>query len=162
MHDNKYIYFKNVIFNYDILTYSRMNIYDRKFVFLTILDILSNGYEKNILFVLKYFKRYTINVDKLLYYNKVPTLKDLCIHKIKRQGISCDNLPYILRLQIHYPIYSVYDVHEQLIDYFTQILRKDKHKFLDFLVNKYLYLKQHTPSLCDYKPTELPTNSPTS
>lgn len=162
MYDNKYIYFKNLIFNYNILTYDRVTIYDRDFIFLTILDILSNGYEKNILFVLKYFKKYTLDVDKLLYYKKVPTLKSVCIHKIKRHGISYHHLPHILKLQIHCPMYTIYDKHEQLIDYFTNIARKDKRTFLDFLIDKYLYLKQRTPSLCDYKPTELPTRYPTS
>jgi hypothetical protein len=158
MYDNKYIYFKNILYSYNILSYEVLKPYEIQILFLTIIDLLSYEYRiklKNILD--RYFREYKIKGDNIINYKRVPKLKDICILKIQRDNINYDKLSHYMKLRVKIPLYSIHDKGEEIINYFYYLLNKDKKKFMDFIVNKYIQVKDDLPSICDYTKTTLPT-----
>ena len=159
MNDNKYLYFKNILYTYNILTYNKIDILDRHILLVTMLELLSYNFDKNLSYLLKnYFSRYNLVTKHIIDYKKVPSLRQICIKKIQDKKIPHYNLCEYLKLEINLPLFSIYDNKEKLLEFFYNIKKKDGKKFIDFLVKKYLEIQHDLPSICDYKPTRLPTS----
>tara|TARA_B100000131_G_C17864871_1_gene511665 strand:+ start:366 stop:728 length:363 start_codon:yes stop_codon:yes gene_type:complete len=120
------------------------------------MDLLSKNFTKKLGNIIDlYFTKYKIEKwPNIIDYKRVPSLKQICLKKIQDKNIYCKcNIMNTIK-----PLYSIYDTNNKIIEYFNNIKLKDKKKFLDYLVNIYLNVQEDLLSICDYRPTRLPTS----
>ena len=139
MHDNKYLYFKNLVYNYLTIGYPRMDIFDKEILLMTIVDIFTKQFSKNLGWMIKrYMIDYNINSDDILFYNNVPSLKQISIYTIQRnKNINYNILCYNLQLQIKKPLWSILDTNTNILNFMRYLYNKDKSKLLNYLIRLY-------------------------
>ena len=138
MYDNKYLYFNNLVYSYITIGHSRVNMYDKEILLITLLDIFTNQFKKNLGWMMKkYMLDYRIKDNNLLYYNNIPSLKKISIYTIQRHHLNHKVLCHHLQLQITYPLWSVSDTNTHIVSFFRNLHNKDNSKLLDYLIRIY-------------------------
>ena len=141
MYDNKYLYFNNVLYMYNTVGYNKITFYDKEIIIITILDIMTNEFKYNLGHVIRnYMSFYELPIIKTIEMkniHKIPSLKDLCIHKIQRFNLDYSYLNRFHQKIIKQPIFSDHDCHTHIIEYFKVVHKYDKKSLINFLI--YIY-----------------------
>ena len=106
---------------------------------MTIVDIFTKQFSKNLGWMIKsYMIDYNINSDDILFYNNVPSLKQISIYTIQRnKNINYNILCYNLQLQIKKPLWSILDTNTNILNFMRYLYNKDKSKLLNYLIRLY-------------------------
>ena len=138
MHDNKYLYFNNLVYSYLTIGSPRVSTFDKEILLITLLDIFTNEFSQNLGWMMKkYMLDYKTKNNNILYSNNIPTLKNLSIYAIQRYNLDHKALCHHLQLQIKTPLWSVIDTQTHIVSFFRNLYNKDKSRLLDYLVRKY-------------------------
>ena len=148
MLDNKYLYFKNLLYVYNTLGYDKMSFYDKEIIIITVIEILTNDFRLNLGYVLQNFMSFYnlpyIKTIEMKNNTHISSLKDLCIYKIKRYNINYTIFNKYIQNMIKKPIFSNKDTNTYIIKYFVILHKNDKKSLIDFLINIY-----DLPRICD-------------
>lgn len=137
MHDNKYLYFNNLLYTYSIIGYDCIEIYDIQIMLITIIDILSHKFKLNLgKFIEYYMDDYTETLPHIID-NDVPTLKDLCLNFVNTNNISTDILPKNIKKDCLYKSWTNKDKNLIMLDYFDFLHNRDRQIFMNHIFKKY-------------------------
>ena len=157
MIDNKYLYFKNLLYVYTTIGYNNMNVFDKNILILTILEILSNGFIINLGTFIDYYMGDYSRILPNIIDDNIPSLKKMCIHKIQNNKINTHTLPKYIKQETETQIWSKRDNGDIMIYYFNMLYNRDKEIFLNYLFIKFNEYKENLPYICDI--TTLPSTT---